>query len=194
MVDCLMLKTKPSSEVQKWSVTEANKGLSEIQGLLELSIQKSSCEQDSHKDMLFVYMKGHGKFPLSASAIGVRSFDFLGLGYHVHWPLSVVLTPAALKIYADIFSFLIEVKLAIFSLTDVWCSLKDLMDATNKDKNYELQLEAGHLNILMKMRHQINHFVSTLQQYVESQLSHVSWCRFLHSLEHKDFGVQRCKC
>jgi len=34
-------------------------------------------------------------------------------------------------------------------------------------------------------RHQINHFVSTLQQYVESQLSHVSWCRFLHSLEHK---------
>ncbi|KAG2375414.1 uncharacterized protein HKW66_Vig0164320 [Vigna angularis] len=169
----------------KWSVTEANERLSEIQGLLELSIQKSSCEQDSHKDMLFVYMKGHGKLPLSASAIGVRSFDFLGLGYHVHWPLSIVLTPAALKIYADIFSFLIQVKLAIFSLTDVWCSLKDLMDATNKDKNSELQLEAGHLNILMKMRHQINHFVSTLQQYVESQLSHVSWCRFLHSLEHK---------
>ncbi|XP_027914049.1 uncharacterized protein LOC114173703 isoform X1 [Vigna unguiculata] len=169
----------------KWSVTEANERLSEIQGLLELSIQKSSCEQDSHKDMLFVYMKGHGKLPLSASAIGVRSFDFLGLGYHVHWPLSIVVTPAALKIYADIFSFLIQVKLAIFSLTDVWCSLKDLMDATNKGRNSELQLEAGHLNILMKMRHQINHFVSTLQQYVESQLSHVSWCRFLHSLEHK---------
>lgn len=55
---------------------------------------------------------------------GVRSFDFLGLGYRVNWPLSIVLTPAALKIYADIFSFLIQVKLAIFSLTDVWCSLK----------------------------------------------------------------------
>lgn len=35
------------------------------------------------------------------------------------------------------------------------------------------------------MRHQVNHFVSTLQQYVESQLSHVSWCRFLYSLKHK---------
>jgi len=57
-------------KLQKWSVTEANERLSEIQGLLELSIQKSSCEQDSHKDMLFVYMKGHGKLPLSASAIG----------------------------------------------------------------------------------------------------------------------------
>ncbi|KAG5090146.1 hypothetical protein JHK86_002758 [Glycine max] len=170
----------------KWSVTEANERLSEIQGLLELSIQKSSCEQDTHKDRLFVYMKGHGKLPLSASAIGVRSFDFLGLGYHVQWPLSIVLTPAALKVYADIFSFLIQVKLAIFSLTDVWCSLKDLVHTTNKNQNSEIhQLETGHLNMLMKMRHQINHFVSTLQQYVESQLSHVSWCRFLHSLQHK---------
>ncbi|XP_027360926.1 uncharacterized protein LOC113869026 [Abrus precatorius] len=170
----------------KWSVTEANERVSEIQGLLELSIQKSSCEQDTNKDRLFVYMKGHGKLPLSASAIGVRSFDFLGLGYRVDWPLSIVLTPATLKIYADIFSFLIQVKLAIFSLTDVWCSLKDLMHTTTKNLNSELhQRDIGHLNILMKMRHQISHFVTTLQQYVESQLSHVSWCRFLHSLQHK---------
>ncbi|CAK8536590.1 unnamed protein product [Lathyrus sativus] len=162
----------------KWSVTEANERLPEIQGLLELSIQKSSCEQDTNKARLFVYMKGHGKLPLSASAIGVRSFDFLGLGYHVDWPLCIILTPAALKIYADIFSFLIQVKLALFSLTDVWCSLKDMA----QDLNAEIR---QHLNILMKMRHQISHFVSTLQQYVESQLSHVSWCRFLHSLRHK---------
>ncbi|KAE9596454.1 putative gamma-tubulin complex component protein [Lupinus albus] len=169
-----------------WSVTEANERLSEIQGLLELSIQKSSCEQDPNKDRLFVYMKGNGKLPLSTSAIGVRSFEFLGLGYRLDWPLSIVLTPAALKIYADIFSFLIQVKLAIFSLTDVWCSLKDLVHTTDKYLNSELQQRgAGHLNILMKMRHQINHFVSTLQQYVESQLSHVSWCRFLHSLQYK---------
>ncbi|KAK7269258.1 hypothetical protein RIF29_21979 [Crotalaria pallida] len=169
-----------------WSVTEANERLTEIQGLLELSIQKSSCEQDPNKDRLFVYMKGHGKLPLSTSAIGVRSFDFLGLGYRVDWPLSIVLTPAALKIYSDIFSFLIHVKLAIFSLTDVWCSLKNLVHTPSKDLNSELQQrEAGHLNILMKMRHQIMHFVSTLQQYVESQLSHVSWCRFLRSLQYK---------
>ncbi|CAJ1924372.1 unnamed protein product [Sphenostylis stenocarpa] len=57
------------SQGLKWSVTEANERLSEIQGLLELSIQKSSCEQDTHKDRLFVYMKGHGKLPLSASVI-----------------------------------------------------------------------------------------------------------------------------
>ncbi|XP_058778579.1 uncharacterized protein LOC131652661 isoform X2 [Vicia villosa] len=137
----------------KWSVTEASERLPEIQDLLELSIQKSSCEQDTNKARLFVYMKGHGKLPLSASAIGVRSFDFLGLGYHVDWPLCIILTPAALKIYADIFSFLIQVKLALFSLTDVWCSLKDMAHTTNKDLNAEIrQHGAGHLNILMKMR------------------------------------------
>lgn len=58
---------------------------------------------------------------------GVHSFNFLGLGYRVDWPVSIVLTPKALKIYADIFSFLINVKLAVFSLTDVWRLLKVLI-------------------------------------------------------------------
>lgn len=55
---------------------------------------------------------------------GVHSFDFLGLGYRVDWPVSIILTPNALKIYSEIFSFLIQVKLAVFSLTDIWCLLK----------------------------------------------------------------------
>lgn len=55
---------------------------------------------------------------------GVHSFNFLGLGYRVDWPISIVLTPGALKMYAEIFSFLIQVKLALFSLTDVWRQLK----------------------------------------------------------------------
>lgn len=55
---------------------------------------------------------------------GIHSFDFVGLGYRVDWPVTIVLTPDALKIYADIFSFLIQVRLAVFSLTDIWCSFK----------------------------------------------------------------------
>ncbi|KAF2609928.1 hypothetical protein F2Q70_00011874 [Brassica cretica] len=35
------------------------------------------------------------------------------------------------------------------------------------------------------LQHQVNHFVSTLQQYVHSELSHVSWSKFLHSLKNK---------
>ncbi|XVF74370.1 hypothetical protein PTKIN_Ptkin13bG0105200 [Pterospermum kingtungense] len=170
----------------KWCVTEVDRRLSEIQGLLELSVQRSSCEKDHHKDRLFVYAKGHGVTPLSTSTIGVHSFDFLGLGYRVDWPVSIILTPGALIIYADIFNFLIQLKLAIFSLTDVWCSLKDVAHLISQKGLSTLhERELGHFNILMKLRHQVNHFVSTLQQYVQSQLSHVSWCKFLHSFKHK---------
>ncbi|XP_062082397.1 uncharacterized protein LOC133788811 isoform X2 [Humulus lupulus] len=169
----------------KWCITEAEQRLAEIQGLLELSIQRSSCQFDHNKDRLYVYIKGHDTMPLSASAIGLHSFDFLGLGYRVDWPVSIVLTPEALKIYSEIFSFLIKVKIGIFSLTDIWRSLKELRPLISV-KHAELsKQEVGHFNLLMKIRHQVSHFVSTLQQYVESQLSHVSWCRFLHSFQHK---------
>jgi gamma-tubulin complex component 6 len=56
--------------------------------------------------------------------VGVRSFDFLRLGYRVDWPISIILTCDALTAYADVFSFLVQVKLAAYVLTDVWCSLK----------------------------------------------------------------------
>ncbi|XP_039065159.1 gamma-tubulin complex component 6-like [Hibiscus syriacus] len=170
----------------KWCVTEVERRLSEIQGLLELSVQRSSCERDHHKDRLFVYEKGHGMMPLSTSTIGVHSFYFLGLGYRVDWPASIILTPGALKIYSNIFNFLIQLKLAVFSLTDVWCSLKDVVQLICQKRHRTLhEREVGHFNMLMKLRHQVNHFVSTLQQYVQSQLSHVSWCKFLHSSKHK---------
>lgn len=144
-------------KLQQSCVTEPDHRVSEIQGFLELSVQRSSCEMDHYKDRLFVYLKGH-EMPLSTAETGtifyhfkpcdvfvsvvyslcliilflccllklagIRSFDFLGLGYRIDWPISIVLTPDALKIYADIFSFLIQLKLAVFSVNDVWCSLK----------------------------------------------------------------------
>lgn len=58
---------------------------------------------------------------------GIYSFEFLGLGYRVDWPLNIILSPGALRIYSDIFSFLMQVKLAVFSLSDVWRSLKVLI-------------------------------------------------------------------
>ena len=58
---------------------------------------------------------------------GVHSFDFLGLGYRVDWPVSIILTTSALKIYSDIFNYLIQVKLAVFALNDVWRLLKVLI-------------------------------------------------------------------
>lgn len=169
----------------KWCVAEAEQRVLEIQRFLELSVKRSSCERDPNKDRLFVYMKGNDTMPLSAFTIGVHSFNFLGLGYRVDWPISIVLTPSGLKIYAEIFSFLIHVKLAVFSLTEVWRSLKDMTHMVTRNHSTTQERGIRHLNILIKMRHHINHFISALQQYVQSQLSYVSWCKFLHSLKYK---------
>ncbi|PWA48898.1 hypothetical protein CTI12_AA486760 [Artemisia annua] len=170
----------------KWYATETDKRISEIQGLLELAVQKSSCERDDYKDRLFVYMKEEGTSALPGFATGIHSFNVVGLGYRVDWPVSIVLTPGALKIYAQIFSFLLQVKLALSSLTEVWCSFKEFVHFSNQDRHSDLRKSrSSRFNIMVKLRHQIFHFVSTLQQYVQSQLSHVSWCRFLQSLKHK---------
>ncbi|XP_055833261.1 uncharacterized protein LOC129902197 [Solanum dulcamara] len=179
-----------SLQHHKWYTIEAEKRISEIQGILELSVQRSSCEGDPYKDRLYVYVKGSNMTNISVSArgtfYGIYSFDFLGLGYRVDWPINIILSPGALRIYSDIFSFLMQVKLAVFSLSDVWRSLKDLSQLNKKNQRSMFDnAEPKQLSILTEMRHQLNHFVSTLEQYVQSQLSHVSWCRFMHSLKDK---------
>ncbi|KAL3325116.1 hypothetical protein AABB24_038962 [Solanum stoloniferum] len=179
-----------SLQHHKWYTIEAEKRISEIQGILELSVQRSSCEGDPYKDRLYVYVKGSSMTNISVSATGtfygIYSFDFLGLGYRVDWPLNIIVSPGALRIYSDIFSFLMQVKLAVFSLSDVRRSLKDLSQLNKKNQHSVFDnAEPKQLSILTEMRHQLNHFVSTLEQYVQSQLSHVSWCRFMHSLKDK---------
>lgn len=168
----------------KWYFMEAEQKIPEIQGLLELSIQRSSCHTDHNKDRLYVYMKDQDRTPFSTTAFGVHSFDFIGLGYRVDWPISIVLTPSALGVYAEIFTFLIQIKLAVLSLADVWCSLKEFRHLFGQSNGWQ-QSTRNDFNYLVKLRHQVNHFVLALQQYVLSQLSHVSWCRFDYSLKHE---------
>ncbi|KAL0370976.1 UNVERIFIED_CONTAM: hypothetical protein Sangu_0415700 [Sesamum angustifolium] len=55
---------------RKWHVNEVDKRIPEIQGVLELAVQRSSCEGDPNKDRLYVYLKGEGVTHLSASAMG----------------------------------------------------------------------------------------------------------------------------
>ncbi|KAJ0982585.1 hypothetical protein J5N97_010840 [Dioscorea zingiberensis] len=169
---------------QKWYGIELEQKMTEIQGLLDLALRRSSCENDQYRERLFLHMKGQNITPRPHSTTDIHCFDFVVLGYRVDWPVSIVITPEALEIYAGIFSYLIQIRLAAFSLADVWCSLKILMHSTRHNRNM-LHGEMKDFNIIIKLRQQINHFVSTLQHYVHSQLSHVSWCQFQHSLKHK---------
>ena len=50
--------------------------------------------------------------------------DDILLGYKAEWPMNIVITVDALKIYAEIFCYLLQVRFAVFSLTEVWRFLK----------------------------------------------------------------------
>ncbi|KAL5999354.1 hypothetical protein ACLOJK_040814 [Asimina triloba] len=44
----------------KWHVAEADQRVSEVQALLDLALQRSSCESDQYKERLFASIKGQG--------------------------------------------------------------------------------------------------------------------------------------
>ncbi|XP_074351166.1 uncharacterized protein LOC141690318 isoform X2 [Apium graveolens] len=142
----------------KFYDTGADKRISEIQGLLELSIQRSSCERDSYRDRIYFYIKKEEKMSLSASSAGIQSFNYLGLGYRVDWPVNIILTSGALEIYAEIFSFLIQVKLALSSLTEAWCSVKEHMHSINQNGGSgSHKSKVLHFNIFMKLSNMYSH-------------------------------------
>ncbi|KAK9755791.1 hypothetical protein RND81_01G051000 [Saponaria officinalis] len=61
---------------RKWYPTKADKKIPESQGLLESSIQRSSCEKDRR---LYVYVKDLSQTPISTAGAEIHSFDFIGL-------------------------------------------------------------------------------------------------------------------
>lgn len=55
----------------------------------------------------------------------VGAFDnMVFLGYKIDWPVNIVVTSKALNIYADIFSFLMQIRLALYSLSHMWKLIK----------------------------------------------------------------------
>ncbi|CAN6465030.1 unnamed protein product [Victoria cruziana] len=161
-----------------------NHNISVFQGLLESALQSSSCEKDKYKERLFIYKKEQKQQTMGplTSSCGTHIYDFMALGYKVDWPVSNVLTPEALKIYASIFGFLINVKLAASSLLNIWPFLKGLKHIPKSEAERQ---DLDRLNILFQLRQQLNHFLVTLQAYVQSQLLHNAWWRFRQNLERK---------
>ncbi|OWK03965.1 hypothetical protein Celaphus_00013679 [Cervus elaphus hippelaphus] len=69
--------------------------------------------------------------------------------WQVDWPLNIVVTEGCLSRYGGIFSFLLQLKLMMWTLKD-------------------LQL----------FKHEMQHFVKVTQGYIANQILHVSWCEF----------------
>jgi gamma-tubulin complex component 6 len=67
--------------VQKWSFVKSEQKRSEIQGLMDLALQKSSCDSDPYKERLFIYMREPP----------VDSFDASACGNNFIWDVSMTL-------------------------------------------------------------------------------------------------------
>lgn len=184
----------------KWSPTGTHQRLLEVQALLESALQRSSCEGDECEERLYIYIKLAGSVPQTekwpsrlpnnpdtssfVDSNSINAFDFIGLGYKVDWPLNMILTPDSFSMYTTIFSFLIQIKLVVFALCNIWNCLKELTNCVNRKRDLvHDKEEMDQLRILMQFRQQVSHFVGALQQYVQSQLLHVVWYKFLHLLE-----------
>ena len=52
------------------------------------------------------------------------ALDGLELTYKVDWPLNIVISDACVTVYGRLFSFMLLLKRAVWSLKDVWTRLK----------------------------------------------------------------------
>lgn len=186
----------------KWSPAGSHQRLLEVQAMLESALQGSSCEGDEYDDQLYIYIKDAGGVSHTENSLRIslnstdasyfintnciNAFDFIGLGFKVDWPLNIILKPDALDMYSSIFSFLIQIKLTMFSLSDIWNCLREFAHCVNRScKLPQGKEEMGRFRLLMQLRQQVSHFIAALQQYVQSQLLHVVWHKFLHILQNQ---------
>ncbi|KAJ7523852.1 hypothetical protein O6H91_18G065200 [Diphasiastrum complanatum] len=170
----------------------------ELQAMLEAALQNSSCEEDTYAERLHVSID-ESHFSNEAETIShsfldhnrLGAFDFMTLNYSVEWPLCLVLTPKVLRLYNVIFSFLFRIKLSSHALRDIWRHLQVIGRSLERKKGFtESQEQNGRFRVLQLFRQQIGHFVMAVQCYLQSQLLHAVWTRFISSLENQVKDLQ----
>ncbi|KAM6216521.1 gamma-tubulin complex component 6 [Rhynchocyon petersi] len=130
----------------------------------------------------------HGDSPLAANLSFALKFlpevftpnapdvlSCLELRYKVDWPLNIVITETCLSKYGRIFSFLLQLKLMMWTLKDICGHLKRtalVSQAAGSVQFRQLQL----------FKHEMQHFVKVIQGYIANQILHVTWCEFRNKL------------
>ncbi|KAK2500310.1 hypothetical protein MC885_015507 [Smutsia gigantea] len=89
----------------------------------------------------------------------------------VDWPLNVVVTDSSLSRYSGIFSFLLQLKLMMWTLKDVCFHLKRTALVSHADGSVQFRQ-------LQLFKHEMQHFVKVIQGYIANQILHVTWCEF----------------
>ncbi|XP_047641861.1 gamma-tubulin complex component 6 isoform X2 [Phacochoerus africanus] len=95
----------------------------------------------------------------------------LELRYKVDWPLNIVVTEGCLSRYSGIFSFLLQLKLMMWTLKDVCFHLKRTARMSHVASSVQFRQ-------LQLFKHEMQHFVKVIQGYIANQILHVTWCEF----------------
>ncbi|KAF4081079.1 hypothetical protein AMELA_G00157360 [Ameiurus melas] len=103
------------------------------------------------------------------------SLNCLELRYKVDWPLNIIITDSCMNKYNRLFSFLLQLKHMVWSLSDVWFHLK--RTALVKGAGHSVQFRQ-----LQLYRHEMQHFVKVIQGYIANQILQVSWSEFTQKL------------
>lgn len=104
-----------------------------------------------------------------ATTVSMEALDSFTLRYRVGWPINIVLTEEVMDDYSQIFCFVLQLRLAAWSMEDVFVHLKSCVKS---------EWRSIHVT-----RHAIYHFVQTLQSYVMNQLLTLSWQELLSDLK-----------
>ncbi|KAL2775425.1 gamma-tubulin complex component 6 [Daubentonia madagascariensis] len=95
----------------------------------------------------------------------------LELRYKVDWPLNLVITESCLSKYSGIFSFLLQLKLMMWTLKDICFHLKRTALVSHMASSVQFRQ-------LQLFKHEMQHFVKVIQGYIANQILHVTWCEF----------------
>ena len=104
------------------------------------------------------------------SVTSLQILDCFTLRYRIGWPLNLILSEAVMDDYGQIFSFVLQLRLAAWALEDVYVELKN-------------RGGSPHWHTWHSTRQSIYHFVHTLQSYVMSQLLTLAWSELTTDLK-----------
>uniref|UniRef100_UPI00358EF79D gamma-tubulin complex component 6 isoform X2 n=1 Tax=Myxine glutinosa TaxID=7769 RepID=UPI00358EF79D len=114
-------------------------------------------------------------FPETFKPNDPMALSCVELKYKVPWPANIVITESCIGKYNRLFSFMLQLKRMVWTLKDVWFHLQhsDLVDHAATSAEFR----GLHL-----FRQEMQHFVRVIQEYIVTQILHVTWSEFRQRL------------
>ncbi|CAF1290773.1 unnamed protein product [Adineta steineri] len=109
--------------------------------------------------------------PNSISLLDSTLFDYFDLQYNIQWPLNIVISPDMLEKYKIIFRFLLRILIVKQVLNEIWIMLK------------ACKRQNSTLTPLHQYRHQMQHFMTVLSNYITNQVIQIAWNEFLRKIQ-----------